>query len=143
MTVKCGRNMIANDCEDHNCEQCQTGDRLEYWSDGRNSWWIIKCKETNVVTTSELLIIKCTAEKRGMFYAHSSVMDSDVEFVYQICLNHEFGELESHQWPDLIEEALNEGCFKGFIIKVVMLDGNAQELSIVFLKTVIFLLASL
>ena len=78
-----------------------------------------------------------------MFHTHSSVMDSDVEFVHEICPSHEFGEFEGHQQPDLIEEVLNEGCFEGFIVKVVMLDGNAQKLSIVFLKMVILLLADL
>ena len=78
-----------------------------------------------------------------MFHTHSLVTDSDIEFVYEICFNHEFGEFGDHQQLNLIEEALNEDCFEGFIVKVVMLDGNAQELSIVFLKMVILLLAGL
>ena len=78
-----------------------------------------------------------------MFHTHSLIMNSDVEFVYEICLNHEFGELEGHQQPDLIRETLNEGYFKGFIVKVVMFDDNAQEFSIIFLKTMILLLAGL
>ena len=60
-----------------------------------------------------------------MFYAHCSVTDSGIEFVHEICLSHEFNELEGYQQPDLIEEALNKDCFKGFIIKVIMLDDNA------------------
>ena len=78
-----------------------------------------------------------------MFHIYSLVMDSDVEFVHKVCLSHEFNELEGHQQSDLIEEVLNEDCFESFIIKVVMLDGNTQELSIVFLKTAILLLAGL
>ena len=78
-----------------------------------------------------------------MFHTHSLVLNSGVEFVYRVCLSHEFDELEGHQWSDLIEEALNENNLEGLIIEVIMLDDNAQELSIVFLKTVIFLFASL
>ena len=96
-----------------------------------------------MIAVLKLLITRCTAEKRCMFHTHSLIADSDVEFVYEIYLSYEFSELEGHQWLDLIEEALNEGCFEGFIVKVVMLGDNAQELSIVFLKIVIFLLAGL
>ena len=78
-----------------------------------------------------------------MFHTHSSVVDPGIEFVYEVCPSHEFGELGGHQQPDLIGEALNKGCFEGLIIKVVMLDDNAQELSIIFLKIVILLLAGL
>ena len=78
-----------------------------------------------------------------MFHTHSLIADPDIEFVYEVCPSHEFGELEGHQQPDLIEEALNEDYFEGFIVKVVMLDGNAQEFSIIFLKMVILLFAGL
>ena len=90
-----------------------------------------------------MLIIKCTAEKRDIFHIHSSVVDSDIEFVYKIYLSHEFDEFKNHQQLDFIEEILNGNHFESFIIKVVMLDGNAQKLSIIFLKTAIFLLADL
>ena len=103
----------------------------------------MKCEETSVVAASQLLIVRGTVKRRGMFHIHSLVPDSGVEFVHGVCLNHEFGEFKGHQWSDLIEEALNEDDLEGFIIKVIMLGGNAQELSIVFLKTVIFLLAGL
>ena len=97
----------------------------------------------SVVAASGLLIARHTAERRGMFHTHSSVADPGVEFVHGVCRSYEFGELGGHQQPDLIGEALDEGCLEGFIVKVVMLDGNAQELSIVFLKTAILLLAGL
>ena len=90
-----------------------------------------------------MLIIRDTAERRNIFHTHSSVLNSGVKFIHRICLNHEFNELEDHQWLNLIEEALNKGDFKGLVIKVIMLGDNAQELSIVFLKTAIFLLADL
>ena len=86
---------------------------------------------------------KCTAERKGMFHTHNSVVDSDIEFVYKIYLSHEFDELRSYQQLNLIEEVLNEDCFESLIVKVVMLDDNAQKLNIVFLKMVIFLLADL
>ena len=97
----------------------------------------------SVVAVLGLLITRCTAERKGMFHIYSSVVDSGVEFVHEVCLSHKFGELEGHQWPDLIGEALNEDCFEGLIIKVVMLDDNVQEFSIVFLKMMILLLAGL
>ena len=78
-----------------------------------------------------------------MFHTHSLIMNSGIEFVHEICPSHEFGELEGHQQLNLIEETLNEDCLKGLIIKVVMLGDNVQEFSIVFLKTVILLLAGL
>ena len=143
MAAKCDRNMIADDCEDYNDEQCWAGGRLDCWSGDRGSWWVIKCEEMNVVAVSKLLIVRHITEKRGMFHIHSLIVNSDVEFIHEICLNYKFGELESHQWPDFIEEALNENCFEGFIIKVVMLDNNAQKFSIVFLKMMILLLADL
>ena len=96
-----------------------------------------------MVAVLGLLITRCTAERRGMFHTHSLVADPGVEFVHGVCLSHEFGELGGHQQPDLIEEALNEDCFEGLIVKVVMLGDNAQEFSIVFLKTAILLLAGL
>ena len=103
----------------------------------------MRCGKTSIVAASELLIIRCTAERKNMFHTHYLIIDSDVEFVYEVCFNHEFGKFGSHQQPNLIEEALNEGCFENLIIKVVMLDDNAQEFSIIFLKTVILLLADL
>ena len=57
-----------------------------------------------------------------MFHIHSLVMDSDVEFVYEVCFNHEFSKLKGHQQPDLIKKILNKSCFESFIIKIVMLD---------------------
>ena len=78
-----------------------------------------------------------------MFHIYNSVTDLDVEFIHEVNLNHKFDKLESHQQSNLIGKALNEDCFEGFIVKVVMLDGNAQELSIVFLKTAILLFANL
>ena len=83
----------------------------------------------SVVAVSGLLIIRCTAEKRGIFYIYSSVVNSGVESVHKVCLSYEFGELKNYQQLDFIEEALNESCFKGFIVEVVMLDNNAQKLS--------------
>ena len=78
-----------------------------------------------------------------MFYFHSSVINSDIEFIYKVYLSYKFDKFENHQQPDFIKEALNKNCFESLIIKVVMLDDNAQELSIVFLKTAILLLADL
>ena len=70
----------------------------------------------NVVAVLRLLIIRCTAERRDIFHTHSSVANSNVEFVHEVCPNHEFGELEGHQWLDLIREVLNEDCLEGFIV---------------------------
>ena len=70
-------------------------------------------------------------------------MNSDIEFVHEICLSHEFGELKDHQQLNFIKKILNEDCFKSLIIKVVMLDDNTQKLNIVFLKTAILLLTDL
>ena len=78
-----------------------------------------------------------------MFHTHSLITDSDIKFVHEIYFSHEFDELKGHQQPDLIKEILNKNCFESLIIKVVMLNGNAQELSIIFLKTVILLFADL
>ena len=103
----------------------------------------MKCGEMSVVAALWLLIARGTAKRKGMFHTHSLILNPGVEFVHEVCPNHEFGELRGHQWPDLIGEALNEGDFEGLVVKVIMLGGNAQELSIVFLKTVIFLLAGL
>ena len=122
--AKCDRNVIINDCGNHSCEQCWAGGRLNYWSGSRGSWWVIKCEETSVVAALRLLIARCTAEKRDIFHTHSSVINSDVEFVYEIYLNYEFDEFRDHQQSDLIEKALNENCFESFIIKVVMFDDN-------------------
>ena len=78
-----------------------------------------------------------------MFHTHSSVTDSDIEFVFKVYLSYEFDELKGHQQPDLIEEALNENCLEGFINKIVMLDDNTQKFHIIFLKTAILLLTGL
>ena len=96
-----------------------------------------------VVITLKLLIIRCTAERRDMFYIYCSVINLDIKFVHEVCLSHEFDKFEGHQQPDFIKKVLNKDCFEGFIIKIVMLDDDAQELSIVFLKMVILLLAGL
>ena len=103
----------------------------------------MKCEKIKIVTALRLLIIRYTAEKRGMFHIHSLIVNLDIEFIHEINPNYEFDELEGHQQLNLIKEILNEDCFEGFIIKVVMFDDNVQELSIVFLKTAIFLLADL
>ena len=103
----------------------------------------MKCKEINIVAASELLIVRCTAERRDIFHIHSLIIDSDVEFVHKIYLSHEFNEFKSHQQSDFIEEVLNENYFKNFIIKVVIFDNNAQKLSVIFLKTVILLFINL
>ena len=50
-----------------------------------------------VIAASELLIARYTAERKSMFYTHSSVADLDIEFVHEICSNHEFDELKDHQ----------------------------------------------
>ena len=143
MAVKCGQSMIAGDCGDHSCEQGQAGGRFDCWSGSRGSWWVIECGKTKVITVSRLLIVRHTAEKKGMFYIHSSIVNSDVKFVHKVCFSHEFNKFKNHQQSDFIKKILNEDCFENFIVKVVMLDNNAQKLSIVFLKTVIFLLADL
>ena len=78
-----------------------------------------------------------------MFHTHSLITNSDIKFVYKVYLNHEFSELKNHQQLNLIEKTLNENCFKSFIVKVVILDNNAQEFSIVFLKTAILLFTDL
>ena len=141
--AKCGWSIIADDCGDYSCGQGQTGDQLDCWSGGEGSWWIIECGETRVIAVLRLLIVRCTAEKRGIFHTHSLITDLSIEFVHKVCLSYEFNELKGHQWLNLIEEALNEGYLEGFIVKVVMFDDNAQEFSIVFLKTAILLLADL
>ena len=78
-----------------------------------------------------------------MFHTHSLITDSDIKFVYEVYFSHEFGELKDHQQLNLIEKILNEGCFKSFIIKVVIFDNNAQKLNVTFLKMMILLLADL
>ena len=90
-----------------------------------------------------MLIAKCAAEKRSIFYTYCSVVNLGVKFVYKIYFNHEFSELENHQQLNLIEKILNKGCFENFIIKIVILDDNAQKLSIIFLKTAILLFTNL
>ena len=103
----------------------------------------MRCEETKVIATSELLIIRHTAEKRDMFHIHNLIADSDVEFIHEICLSYEFNELKGHQQSNLIKKALNENYFKSLIVKVVMFNNNAQEFSIIFLKMMILLLAGL
>ena len=141
--AKCEWSMIASGCGDHSCGQGWADGRLGYWSGSRGSWWVTECEETKIIAALGLLIIRHTAERRGIFHIHSSVTDSSVEFVHKICLSHEFNELKGHQQPDLIEEILNEDCFKSLIIKVVMFNSNSQKLNIIFLKTAILLLAGL
>ena len=96
IAVKCGRNIIADNYKNYSCGQCQADGRLDHWSGSRDSWWVIKYKETSVVAVLELLIIKCTAEKKNMFHIHCSVTDSDVEFIHKICLNYEFNKFKGH-----------------------------------------------
>ena len=103
----------------------------------------MKYEEINVVIVLRLLIIRCTAERRDMFYTHCLIINSSIKFIYKICLSYEFSEFRSYQQLNLIEEVLNEGCFKSLIIKVVMFNGNAQKFSIIFLKTVILLFTDL
>ena len=103
----------------------------------------MKCEKISVIAVLQLLITKCTAERKSMFYTHLSILNSDVEFVHKVCFNHKFNELEGHQWLNLVKEALNEDDLEGLVVKIIMFDDNAQELSIVFLKIVIFLLAGL
>ena len=143
MAAKCEWSMIASDCGDYSCGQGQAHGRLNHWSGSRGSWWVTGCGEIRVIAALGLLITRHTAERRGMFHTHSSVMNLGIEFVHEVCFSHEFGELEGHQQLNLIGEALNESYLEDFIIKVVMLGGNVQELSIVFLKTAILLLAGL
>ena len=78
-----------------------------------------------------------------MFYAYCLIINSGIEFVHRVYLSYEFYKLKGYQQSDLIEEVLNKDCFKSLIIKVVMLDDNAQKLSVVFLKMMILLLADL
>ena len=143
MTAKCCRSIIASDCGNHSCGQCQAGGRLDHWSDDEGSWWVIECEKIKIVAALRLLIAKYAAEKKNMFHTHCSVMNSGIEFIHEVYLNHVFNEFENYQQLNLIEEILNKDCFKGFIIKIVMLNGNVQEFSIIFLKMVIFLLAGL
>ena len=103
----------------------------------------MKYGETRVIAVLGLLIIRCTAEKRGIFHIHSLVVNLDIKFIHKVNLSHEFNKFGSHQQLNFIEAVLNENCFKSFIVKVVMLDNNAQKFSTVFLKMVIFLLAGL
>ena len=103
----------------------------------------MKCEEIRVIAASGLLIIRHTAEKRSMFHIYNSITDSGIEFVHKISFSYKFNKFEDHQQLNLIEKALNKDCFEGLIVKVVMLDDNVQEFSIIFLKTAIFLLAGL
>ena len=96
-----------------------------------------------VIAILELLIIRHTAEKRSIFHIYSLVINSDIEFVHEIYLNYKFNEFKNYQQLNLIEKILNEDYFENFIIKVVMFNNNVQKLSIIFLKTVILLLADL
>ena len=90
-----------------------------------------------------MLIIRCIAEKKDIFHTHSLITDSNVKFVYEIYLSYKLNEFRGHQQSNLIEETLNESCFEDFIIKVVMLNDNAQKLSIIFLKIMILLFTGL
>ena len=96
-----------------------------------------------IVAVLKLLIIRYTAERKDIFHIHNLITDSNIKFVHEINLSHEFDEFKGHQQPDLIKKILNENCFESFIIKVVMLDNNVQKFSIIFLKMMIFLLAGL
>ena len=49
-----------------------------------------------IIIISELLIARCTAEKKNIFHIYNSVMNSDVEFVYEVYFNYKFNELENH-----------------------------------------------
>ena len=95
--AKCDRNMIADDCGNHSCGQCQTGGRFNGWSGGEGSWWVTECGETSVITALRLLIIRYIAEKRDMFHIYSLILNSDVEFIYKICFSYEFDKFENHQ----------------------------------------------
>ena len=143
MIVKCGWSMVVDDCGNHSCGQGQAGGRLDHWSGSRGSWWITECGKTKVIAALGLLITRHTAERKGIFHIHSLITNSDIEFIYEVCLSHEFSEFKGHQQSDLIKEILNEDYFEGLIIKVVMLNDNPQKLSIVFLKIAILLLADL
>ena len=135
MTVKCGRNMIVDNCGNHNCKQCWTGDRFDCWNNSKSSWWVTEYKKIIVAVILKLLIIKYTAEKRDMFYIYSLIVNLNVKFIYEICLNYEFDEFKDYQWLNLIKKALNKDYFENFIVEVVMLNDNVQKFSIVFLKT--------
>ena len=141
--AKCEQSMIIDGCGDYSCEQGQTGGRLDCWSGSRNSWWVIKYEEIKIIAALRLLIIRHTIKKKDIFHIHSSVVNSNIEFVYKVYLNHEFNKLKGHQQSNLIEEVLNKDYFKGFIVKVVIFDSNIQKLSIVFLKMIIFLFTDL
>ena len=78
-----------------------------------------------------------------MFHIHSSIMNLNVKFIHKIYFSHKFNEFKSYQQLNLIKEILNENCFKNFIVKVVMLDDNAQEFNIIFLKIMILLFTGL
>ena len=103
----------------------------------------MRCEKTSIVAASELLIVRCTAEKKDIFYIYSLIINSGVKFVHEVYFNYEFDKLKDYQQSDLIEKILNKDCFKDFIVKVVMLDSNAQKLNVIFLKMMIFLLAGL
>ena len=143
MAAKCEQSRIVSGCRDYSCGQGQAGGKFDCWSGSRGSWWVTKCEKIRIIVVLRLLIIRHTAEKRDIFYIHSSVTNSNVKFVYEIYFSYEFDEFKNHQQSDLIEEVLNKDCFEDFIVKVVMLDDNVQKLSIIFLKTVIFLLTDL
>ena len=50
----------------------------------------------SVVAVLELLIVRCTAERRDMFHTYNLITDSDIEFVHKICFNYELNELKGH-----------------------------------------------
>ena len=70
-------------------------------------------------------------------------MNLGIKFIHKIYLSYKFNKFKNHQQLNFIEKFLNEGCFKNFIVKVVMFNDNSQKFSIIFLKTVIFLFAGL
>ena len=96
IVVKCDKNIIINDCGNHSCEQCQTGDRFDCWNGSRDSWWVIKYKKINIVIVLKLLIIRCIIEKKDMFYIHSLIVNLDIEFVYKIYFNYKFSKFKNH-----------------------------------------------
>ena len=93
MIAKCERNIIAGN---YSCEQGQTDGKLDCWSGSEDSWWVMKCEETKIIVVSELLIIRCTAEKKSIFHIHSLIMNSGVEFIHEVYFNHEFSKFKSH-----------------------------------------------
>ena len=86
--------MIIDDYRDYSYEQGWIGNKFNYWSGNKDSWWVIKCKKIKIIIILRLLIIRCTVEKKNMFHIHSSVTDSDIKFIYEIYFNYKFNKLE-------------------------------------------------